>query len=248
MPMSFYKEEPMFKEITFTGIDKKTRTLRTNQYFLAQMFAKIKNGYSVTIAICGNQRVGKSMIGLWLCYLFSTMMGKKFNPRTNTFYEPIAAIENLEKKDKEALLIDESADLLDLREWYDQTHQALKSIINTQGYKTLVYVFIAPFISDIDKAFTKHFDFLIRVDARGHYKTFRFMKRFDELNPARVVSKIFLDDCLINMKQLPKKIWKDYEEFSIEEKEKIRQKRVNKIRRKTIEDPIGRLKVMMRGT
>lgn len=247
MPIIRYEQPKLEEKISFKSHDGTKRTIITDMYFLYQLFTKIKKGYSPTVAICGNQRIGKSFVGLWLCYSYMKVMGKKFKPETNTFYEPIKAIEHLEDKTKEAYLIDEAGDVLDAREWQKQTHQALKSIINTQAYKTMLYVFISPFIIDIDKAFRKHFDFMIRVDDRGTFKTFRFIKKYDELNSNKVIFRRFLDDVKINLKNVPAKLWIEYKEFSISEKEKIRKKRVQKAKSNDDDkDPIKRLAKMLR--
>lgn len=223
--------EPNF-EIEMRGIDKKKRTLSTNLYFLDYIFKRINKGFSPLIVICGSQRIGKSFIGIWLCYLMNMLLGKKYDPENNTFYKPIEAIKGLENKFKDSLLIDEAGDVLDAREWYEQTHQALKSIINTQAYKTMMYIFISPFVIDIDKAFRKHFDFMIRVHGKGKFKVFRYVKKYDATNDNKVVTRVFLDECIINLNDVPKDIWKRYLSFSIEEKEKIRQRRVDKVESK----------------
>lgn len=249
MPITQLVEKPYVDEISFIGEDNTKRTIITNLYFISQLFRKLKNGYSPTIGICGNQRVGKSFVALWICYTMCRLFGKKFVVEKNTFYEPIKAIADLEHKIKEPLLIDEASDVLDVREWYEQTHQALKSIINTQAYKTMLYIFISPFIADIDKSFTKHFDFLIRVDDRGRYKTFRFVKKYDETNINKVIYKRFLDDCSITLKEVPKALWERYLDFSVKEKEKIRKKRLGRLTKKeeNYVDPIKRLKTLLKG-
>jgi len=228
MPLLAQEEERFIGSIDFLGDDGVKRTIETDQYFIYKLFRRLKLGYSPTVAICGSQRIGKSMIGVWLCYIMMKLLGKEYDPTTNTFYEPIKAIEDLGNKEKEPLLIDEAGDVLDAREWYEQTHQALKSIINTQAYKTMMYIFISPFVIDIDKTFRKHFDFLIRVDDKGRYKAFRFVKKYDELNPNKVVYKKFLDDVRVKLTYLPVELWERYIAYSISEKEKIRKARVKK--------------------
>lgn len=247
MPLKYYIEPMFVDRLDIMGTDGTMRNMTTNLHFLSQLFRKIMKGFSPTVVICGNQRIGKSFVALWLCMFHMTMMGKKFNPEDLTFYEPIKAIENLDNKSRESVLVDEASDVLDPREWFDQTHIALKSMINTQAYKNMLYVFVSPFIIDIDKAISKHFDFLIRVDDRGKFKTFRFLKKFDELNPNKVVKKLFLDDVDIRKAEVPRKIWIRYEKHSFIEKDKIRKRRIEKAMGKDKEkeipsDPIVRLK------
>lgn len=232
MPLLVQEEDKFIGSVDFFGDDGVKRTIETDQYFIYKVFRRLKMGYSPTVAICGSQRIGKSMIGVWLSYTMMNVLGKEYDPTKNTFYEPIKAIEDLGHKEKEPLLIDEAGDVLDAREWYEQTHQALKSIINTQAYKTMLYIFISPFVIDIDKTFRKHFDFLIRVDDKGRYKAFRFVKKYDELNPNKVVYKRFLDDVRVKLSSLPSDLWDSYLAYSISEKEKIRKARVKKAEKK----------------
>lgn len=250
MTLKYYIEPTFLDKVEIMGTDGKMRTVSTDLHFLSQLFRKIKKGFSPTVGICGNQRIGKSFVALWLCRFMMQMMGKEFNPEELTFYEPIKAIENLDNRSREALFVDEASDVLDPREWYDQTHLALKSMINTQANKNMLYVFVSPFIIDIDKAISKHFDFLIRVDDRGKFKTFRFLKKFDELNPNKVIRKIFLDDCDIRKAEVPKRIWDRYEKYSFEEKDNIRNRRIEKVKMKgknknIPDDPILRLKKLI---
>lgn len=215
--------------IDINGIDNKKRFIETDSYLLKHVVNKLKNGFSPCIIICGSQRIGKSFIGVWICYLISKLFGKEFIPEENTFYEPLKAIRKIDKVTKECFLIDEAGDILDAREWYKQTHQALRSIINTQAYKTMLYIFVSPFVVDIDKSLRKHFDFLIRVDSRGRFKTFRYVKKYDEHNSNYVIRRRFLDDMGITMGLIPQPLWNKYQAFSIREKEKIRSKRADDI-------------------
>jgi len=225
MPMIEPPSQETIFNIEMRNENKEMRKMITNSFFIYQLFRKIQNGFSPLIVICGSQRIGKSFIALWLCNLLAEMTGKPFNMRKNTFYEPLEAIEKLEEKSKEAIFIDEASDIMDAREWYDQTHHALRSMINTQAYKTLMYIFVSPFVVDIDKSVRKHFDFKIRVDARGRFKCFKYIKKYGQEEIKKVTEQIFLDDMGIKLSDLPTQKWEDYLNFSIKEKEKIRKRR-----------------------
>ena len=210
-------EQPEFRsEITFK------KTISTNQIFLHKLFRKLKAGYSQLIIICGQQRIGKSFIGVWLCYLYMALQNKDYDPTMHTFYDPIKSIEGLGNIDREAQLIDEAGSILTKREWFKKTHIALDRIIQTQGYKTMLWVFVSPFTSDIDKTFQKHFDFQLRVDGRGRYKAFQIFKKYDEFRQEKATRRMFLDDVRLKMSDLPKDIWDNYMKFSIAQKEKMR--------------------------
>lgn len=225
MPLELATQDTEYMSVQMRDVNGEMKTITTNLHLIYQIMKKMSKGFSPIIVICGSQRIGKSFVGIWLCYLLSLMTGKTYDPTKTTFYEPMKAIEELEHRSKEALLVDEAGDVLDVREWYKQTHQALKSIINTQAYKTMLYIFISPFTIDIDKAFRKHFDFQLRVDDRGRVKAFRFIKKYDELNEKRAVRRRFLDDIDIRMSIVPDDIWSRYLDYSIKEKEKIRKTR-----------------------
>ena len=122
MPLMLQQSSPYIGQISFIGDDGVERTITTNQYFIYKLFKKIKDGFSPTIAICGSQRIGKSFVGNWLCYTMMCVLGKEYDPTKSTFYEPVKAIVDLGHKEKEPLLIDEAGDVLDAREWYEQTY------------------------------------------------------------------------------------------------------------------------------
>lgn len=226
------------------------RKIDTNIIFMIKLLKRLRAGYSPLILIVGSQRIGKSFVGLYISYMFMKMVGKEFNKdKLNdfTFYDPIEAITKLGDKELEPLIIDEAGSLLTKREWYKKSHIALDKIIQTQGYKTMLYIFISPFAIDIDKTFLKHFDFLIRVDDRGYFKTFQLFKKYDEFSQDKVVRRMFLDDVYLNKKVLPKELWKAYTEFSIEEKEKMRLEAIsdNKAKDVKIAPPLKRLRDKM---
>lgn len=228
---------------------KLVNTVVTNQYAIMKIFRRIKKGYSPLVLIVGSQRIGKSFIGIWLCSLYMNMMNKNFCPELHTFYDPMLAIERLGGRDREPILIDEAGAILTRREWYKKTHQALDKIIQTQAYKTMLYIFISPFASDIDKTFQKHFDFLFRVDDRGRFKAFQIMKKYDEFNSEKATSRIFLDDVQLNLCHVPPSIWKRYLVYSVSKKEDMRitsLKESKHINKDNFEDnPFMRLKKRM---
>lgn len=242
MPIEELIKSKFKDEISFKGDDKIRRTLITDQYLLSKLYRRLKKKYTVLIIICGQQRIGKSFIAIYLSYMMMKLLGKDYNPTKNTFYEPMKAIKELGDVDSEPFVIDEAGSLLSRREWFNQTHQALDKIIQTQGYKTMLYIFVSPFASDIDKIFQKHFDFILRVDERGRYKAFQIIKKYDEFKQEKSTKRIFLDDVRIKKGAIPKEIWEKYFNFSIQEKEKLRKKKERTKEKRNYNDPIQRLK------
>jgi len=215
------REESDMKIVSIWG-----KKVRTPLIFIKQLFTKLDRGYSPIIGICGSQRIGKSFIGLWLTYLIYQITGKELDLKKVIFYEPEEAIKNLESKEKDVEWIDEP-DAIDYQEWYLKAHKAIRSMINTQGYKNNLYIIISPFIAQIDKSLRIHQDFLIKVTRRGNFKVWKYEKKYDAEEMKHTTKKVFLDYCNIKMDIIPKELWKEYKEFSRKEKERIRRKRMN---------------------
>lgn len=220
MPSIMIKEEK-YKEVQIWG-----KTVRTKFTFIDQLCKKLRNGYSPIIGICGGQRTGKSFIGLWIALLIYKLTEKEFIPGNITFYDPEQAIKKLKDKEREVILIDEAGDVMDYQEWHKKTHRALRSMINTQAYKNNLYIFISPFLAQIDKSLRIHCDFIIHVKARGRFLAWKYAKKYDAEEIKKGTSKVFLDNGGISMKEIPKPIWNEYLKHSIEEKEKMREQRI----------------------
>lgn len=209
------------------------KKIKTTSSFIYQLFKKLNNGYSPIVGICGVQRGGKSFVGVWLTYLLYKIRGLEYNFEKLTFYEPDKAMESLEEKNRDAMLIDEASDVIDYQEWYKQTHRALRSMVNTQAYKNNLYVFIAPFLVQINKSIRIHCDFEVRVTKRGVFKVWKIIKRYDADHIKNATYRLFLDDMSIKMSDVPKELWKQYKEFSYKKKEEIAQRRLENRDKKT---------------
>jgi hypothetical protein len=88
-----------------------------------------------------------------------------------------------------------------------------------------VLITISPFVSDIDKSIRKHYDYLLRVDKKGSYRAFRYKKVYDADTHDRSKHKRFMDYFGLTLKAIPSQTWNKYEQFSFDQKEKIRAKR-----------------------
>lgn len=216
-----YIEEDPYRNVNIWGSE-----IKTSSSFIYQLLQKLKNGYSPIVGICGCQQTGKSFVGVWISNLIYQIKRLEFDPTKITFYEPEKAMESLEEKNKDVLFIDEASDVMDYQEWYKQTHRALRSMVNTQAYKNNLYIFIAPFLVQIDKSIRIHCDFEIRVAKRGVFKVWKIVKKYDADNINNATYRIFLDDISIRMKDVPKDIWKNYKIYSYEQKEEIRKRRL----------------------
>ena len=216
---------PYVASIPFIDGNGKKKTYNAVSHFEAQLLKKVKNGFSPIILICGERRIGKSLLALFVAWKYCLFVSKEFDFRKHTFYDSIRAIKELKNMDHEPMLIDEAADILDPMEWFTKTQRALKSMINTQAYKGMVFIFISPFYVDVAAHIRRHFDFCLYVTARGRFKAYRYVKKFNATETKKCVLSYFLDDLGIRMSDLPKNLYEDYKTYSDGEKEKIREKR-----------------------
>ena len=201
------------------------RKYNASSWFEKQLFTKIKKGFSPTIVICGERRIGKSLLGLWVARQYCKFMGKKFDRERHTFYDSMDARSNMNKWCYEPMIIDEAADLLDTQEYYTKQQRALKSMLNVQAWRGLLYIFLSPFILDISAHIRRHFDFNLYVTARGRFKAYRYIKNFRATEQKKASWPFFLDDLGIKKTDLPKGAFEAYEKHSFEQKDLIAKKR-----------------------
>ncbi len=216
MPMYKLKPQPYKYELSIGN-----KKIQTNLHFFNRILSKMMRGYSPIICICGEQRNGKSFIGVWLAYLIMTAFGKKIDWNRNSAYDPVETSTKLMDIEKEVFMLDEASSSFHKREWYKRINIAFSKIIITQGRKVICYIFISPFVNDIDKTFTKHFDFIVRVQTRGKIRVFRVKKKYDQLNENRSTYYMHQDDVSVRMKDVPTHLWKQYQKFSNDEKDRI---------------------------
>lgn len=231
----FYGEftpDPCLAHILFTDENGTTRTLNSFNYFEMQLYKKIKRGFSPTVLIIGQQGIGKSFLGLFLAYIHTLLMrGEKFDFKAWSFYDILNVISKVQDAYNQAFLIDEAGDILNVKEWYEKTHLAVNSMLNTQRFRKNLYIFISPFACDIDKSVRKHFDFQLFVTAHGRYKAKRYFKKYDQSDPNKAAWPIFLDDMGIRLSELPKDYFEEYTEYSTAEKQKLLAKRVKQVKK-----------------
>lgn len=247
MPEFLAEEIPYNYSIELKTDEGKTVTTNTSIYFLGKLLKEMKSGFSPMVLIVGKQRSGKSFVANIIALWIMRAYGKedRFDPIKQSFYEPMVAMDRIGNKEKEPVIIDEAGAFLGRRQWYQNVNKCLEKAILTQGYKTLCWIFISPFASDLDKIFTKHFDFLIIVKKRGIFITFKIKKRYDELN-RYIIKRSFLDKISYNKRDLPKEIWDRYEKYSLKEKERLRKTYVDGDNEKTNKTPFDVVKDQLR--
>jgi len=138
----------------------------------------------------------------------------------NLVYDPKEALKKIKPLNLEALILDESSYAYYKREWYDKKHHIFAKIIITQGRKSILYIFISPFINDIDKAFNKHFNIVVDVKKRGFAKVYGYKKNYRSRRENDNLEFHF-DDLYLKETDIPKDIWEKYKKQSVKEKDKI---------------------------
>lgn len=215
--------KPYSQEIDFNG-----HHIRTNAHYIYHITKMLSNGYSALILICGQQRVGKSKLGLWHALLFNKLFDKDLDFYKTAFYNPEDIIGNIEHRS--CTMVDEAGDLFNRREFYKKSHRALQGVLQTAQNKNFVFIMISPFLSDLDVSIAKHFSFLIRVDARGCFKVFKLVKKFDAPQVKDANRSMFLDNCFLSNYAVPDNIWAQYEKYSFAQKERIREQKQKIVR------------------
>lgn len=199
---------------------KIVRTLITNVYVLFWIIKRLKAGYSPIIGICGDQRDGKSWFAMWFVFMILAVFGKVFDSKKHLIYSPKDIDEKLAGIKEDVVLFDEAAYSYYKRLWYRTPNTSLSKIIFVQGRRTRAYIFISPFINDIDKAFTKHFDVIIDVQRRGITKTYKMKKKHMAFTD-RENYPVWKGDVLLDTRNMPKEFIKVLAEYK-EESERMK--------------------------
>jgi len=215
-----YKEKDSYY---FTFKRKDGKTYKTKIILTGEIIRRMKSNFSPIILVCGSQRSGKSFFALWFALKILNFFHpeKQFDVKRYNFYDPIESIKALDDLQKEPVIIDEAGSMFNKMEYYKRVSIAFDKIIQTQGYKTNLYIFISPFGLDIAKTFRRHFDYIIFVKKRGFAIIRKVPKRYDLLAD-KPLNTYFVETITIGKDVIPKEIWKQYEDFSFIQKEKIR--------------------------
>lgn len=196
--------------------------LYTNLDTVGIPIMRMRAGYSPIILICGGQRIGKSFVAVWLANIIANFFhNKNFEPKKNTFYDPLESIKRIGEVQRNVILIDEAGSVLNKQEWYDRVVKALDRIIQTQGYLCNCYILVSPFGSDIAKTFRKHFDFQIFVRRKGIFVFRKLPKKYADMTDAPI-KPFRLEQVVIKHNDIPEKVWCEYESFSFKQKENLR--------------------------
>jgi len=203
-----------------------------NNHYMYHILKRLQNGYSTLIFICGQQRVGKSFIGVYHQWFFNNVFGQDIddnNIADVTFYDPETIADKLKRR--RAYIVDEAGVIYGRKEWYTKTARAMSTIVQSQQNLNFVLLFISPFFVDVNSSIAKNFDYTMRVDQRGAFKVFKMHKKYDATKPQDAFYPRFMDNCYLHKTDLPADIWNIYEKYSFAQKENIRLEQVKMIRK-----------------
>lgn len=198
-------------------------TLQTNVYSLYWIISRMVRGYSPIIGICGDQRDGKSWFAVYFAYIIMKFFKRPLDIKDHLVYDANGIDNVLLNLKLDVLILDEASYMYYKREWYKRPHIDLSKIIFVQGRKALAYIFVSPFINDVDKAFTKHFDIIIYVKRRGICKIYKMKKNHMAFSD-RENKRIWWDDLRLNEKKMSqefKELLEEYKRISEKEKDRI---------------------------
>lgn len=245
MPYKFIN--PKEEYVVESTRNKNKNTLKTDMLFVKMLANELKSGFSPIVGICGRQRIGKSFFAVWLAYIMAKFMGKDFSPETNTFYDPLQTMKKLDDDDHDVIIIDEAGDVLDNQSWFEKTQKALNIIIQTQGYKTMLYIIVSPFVNlDVNRKFARNYDYNMLVMKKGYAYVWKLKKKYHVFKHGDSVVKRGLHPIKLLKGDIPSELWNRYDEHSRKEKENIRQTKIREAQEQMVNDPIVRLKKMLR--
>lgn len=246
MPMILEEQKPYIYDFKVSNKSGSIKQVKTNLHFLNLILKRMMRGYSPIIGVCGEQRDGKSFIGIWISYIVMSALSKKMDCIRNCVYDPLETVTKLKDLYMEVFMLDESSSSFHKREWWKRINIAFSKIIITQGRKVLLYIFVSPFINDIDKSFTKHFDFIIDVKKRGIIKVFNVRKKHRSMKEVPVYY-FHLDDVEVPLKAVPKKLWEEYKKFSHSEKDRLEDMLASQFKNDSPEKKINDIKDILKG-
>ena len=207
----------------------------------------MRKGFSPIILICGQQRIGKSFVGVWLWFRILSLFQdvKEEDIRKYVFYDPIESAQAIDEFRGKPILIDEAGSIFHKAEWYRRTAIVFDKILMTQGYKNNMYIIISPFSADVTKGIKHHIDYIISVKKKGIIQVKKVPKRYDDMVNS-MGRPFIIENIKIGKNAIPKSIWDSYEEFSFKRKKELQLEFMDDImdykkQEKAKIDPFGRV-------
>lgn len=136
------------------------------EQLLDEVVSDINNGKNVNMVYTGAPRMGKSITMESFVYAYSKRTKRKYSISGVVWdIEPFVQIYN-DANDGDAVRFDEAGVGISNRDWYEKKNKKLLVILQTMGFKHLLFCVTSPSFSYIDSAARKLFHHHIDVIAR----------------------------------------------------------------------------------
>lgn len=144
---------------------------------------KQRRGFSPICLICGEQRLGKTMLAFKMAW---ELKKYKFDPRKHYFTSVKEFAMAYFKNDNTVLIYDEIGDELDPFRAMDNLNRAFSKIIQTQAFHRNILFAILPYAIDFTKGHRKYVKVVVEVIKRGRYKMYSTYTWAANLNETKI--------------------------------------------------------------
>lgn len=163
------------------------------------------------IIIVGERRSGKSFSAIKLAEKICERNGKKFDVRTNLFFEPIDFLKRFNEIEDDVIILDEASEHIDRRSWWDIQNKIFSSLITREGFRRNVVILTFPVLSDLDKRAIRLSSHLVTMFGIDHDKQISYGMAY-KLKLYHLKGEIFPQG--IQMLRLSKATEHNIEEYS----------------------------------
>jgi len=144
---------------------------------------KQSQGFSPIILICGEQRLGKTMLAFLMAW---QLIKEKFEVDKHYFTSVNEFALAFDKYNNKVLIYDEVGQELDPFRAMDKLNRAFSHIVQTQAFKTNILFVVLPFAIDFTKGHRKYVKAVIEVRKRGVYKAYSTYTWAANLNESKI--------------------------------------------------------------
>ena len=193
--------------------------IKINGIYCHPLFSKLNNmlyrGISPIIAICGNQRYGKSKTGAYISYMLHNRLNilkDEINFKNQLIYDETEYASSIVSFKRKARICDEAEEYLNSYEHYSDYVRNVASALRTLSILENVEIIITPKIKNIAPRIREHIDFIILMKGRQKAKVTRIKNKKDKIN-SRGYDNVYLRYPDWKVPNLPKKYIEEYEKI-----------------------------------
>lgn len=144
---------------------------------------KQRKGFSPICLICGEQRLGKTMLSFKLAW---ELKKYEFDPKKHYFTSVKEFAMAYFQNNNKVLIYDEIGDELDPFRAMDILNRAFSKIIQTQAFHNNILFAILPYAIDFTKGHRKYVKVVVEVVKRGRYKMYSTYTWAANLNETKI--------------------------------------------------------------